>query len=182
MKLFIGCSSSNEIDSNYILDCKIYLEELLKENDLVFGAYDAGLMGVSYNIAHNNERVITGICPEVYEKDLLELSCTNKIITDDILSRTKLLIEEADALIFLPGGIGTILELIAAIDKKRNNEIDKPIIIYNCNNFFDKLFDFLEKIYNEKFSSKIIKDCYYFSDSAIDTLSYVKNYSTTNKK
>ena len=63
-----------------------------------------------------------------------------------------------------------------AIDKKRNGEIDKPIIIYNCYNFFDDLFLFLEKIYKEKFSNENIRKCYYFSNSAVDTLNYLNQY------
>lgn len=181
MKLFVGCSSSNDIPNKYVDDCKIYLNELLENNDLVFGAYNAGLMGEAYNIAISSKRKIIGACPSVYEGDLLNLNCTKEIITDDILERTKVLIEEADALIFLPGGIGTILELIAAIDKKRNNEIDKPIIIYNSYNFFDGLFNFLEKIYEEKFSNESVKSCYYFSDSANSTINYINDYYKKRK-
>ena len=143
---------------------------------LVFGAYNAGIMGLAYDNAINNKRDVIGICPEVLKDDLINLTCTKEIVTNDILSRTKALIDEADALIFLPGGIGSILELIAAIDKKRNGEINKPIILYNCCNFFDELFVFLEKIYNEKFSSKTIKDCYYICDNVEDTLLYLDNY------
>ena len=177
MKLFIGCSSSNEISNVYTNDCKTYLNELLKDNDLVFGAYNSGLMGIAYEIAVNNKRNIIGACPEGYKSDLQNLKCSNSYVTDDILERTKVLIKESDALIFLPGGIGTILELIAAIDKKRNGEIDKPIIIYNSNSFFDSLFDFInKKVYGENFSSKDIERCYYITDNVIDSLEYIYNY------
>ena len=176
MNLFIGCSSSNDIDNKYMDDCNVYLSELLKENDLVFGAYKEGLMGLSYEIAKCNNREIIGIAPKVFESDLINLNCDKKIVADDILGRTGILIKEADALIFLPGGIGTILELMAAIDMKRNGEFDKPIVIYNSYNFFDELFIFLNKIYNEKFSSINVKDCYYFTSDAKDTLNYIKNY------
>lgn len=176
MKLFIGCSSSSDIDNKYMKDCNIYLSELLKENDLVYGAYNEGLMGLSYEIAKENNRKIIGIAPKVFESDLVDLDCDKKIITGDILGRTGSLIKAADALIFLPGGIGTILELMAAIDMKRNCEFDKPIIIYNSYYFFDELVSFLNKIYDEKFSNGNVRDCYYFASDAKDTLNYIKNY------
>lgn len=176
MNLFIGCSSSNNIDNKYMDDCNVYLSELLKENDLVFGAYKEGLMGLSYEIAKCNNREIIGVTPKVFERDLVNLDCDKKIITEDILGRTGMLIKNCDALIFLPGGIGTILELVAAIDMKRNGEFDKPIIIYNSYNFFGELFIFLNKIYVEKFSSINVSECYYFASDANDTLSYIKNY------
>lgn len=177
MNLFIACSSSNDISDYYIKDCNVYLNELFKNDyNLVFGAYNAGLMGEAYNIALKNNRNILGICPEVFKDDLDTLNCTNKIITDDILDRTKSLINNSDVLIFLPGGIGTFLELMAAIDMKRNGEINKPIIIYNCNNYFDQLFDFLEVMYTEKFSSFELKNIYHISNNISDTLDYINNY------
>ena len=109
------------------------------------------------------------------ENGLIE-ECDKTFVTEDILGRTGMLIKEADALIFMPGGIGTILELMSAIDMKRNGEFDKPIIIYNSYNFFDELFIFLNRIYNERFSSINVRDCYYFTSDAKDTLSYIKNY------
>ena len=67
MKIFIGCSANNNIPEKYIKDCKEYLKNILKENDLIFGACNDGLMGISYRIAKKNKRNITGICPEIYK-------------------------------------------------------------------------------------------------------------------
>ena len=50
MKLFIGCSSTNNIPDKYLKDCSNYLDELLRENDIVFGGCSTGLMGLAYNI------------------------------------------------------------------------------------------------------------------------------------
>lgn len=52
MKIFIGCSSSNNIPSNYRQDCQELLKEIFKRNyDLVYGAYNQGLMNDSYEEA-----------------------------------------------------------------------------------------------------------------------------------
>ncbi|MBR3198432.1 MAG: LOG family protein [Bacilli bacterium] len=172
MKIFVGCSSSNDIDKKYKEVCEKYLEELLKENDLVFGAYKQGLMEMAYNIALKNKRHITGICPKVYAKYVEELVLNKKIITNTINERTSKLIEESECIIFLPGGTGTMQELFTAVETKRGEEIDKPIIIYNCHNYFDETLKQLDKIYNEKFSE--YKDCYHVSESIEDTLNYIK--------
>lgn len=177
MKLFIGCSSSNDIPEKYLDDCKKYLSVLLNSNnELVFGACNQGIMGLSYEIALKNRQNITGICPDAYKEDLKTINCSTEIITKKITERTDKLIETSDALIFLPGGIGTIHELITAIESKRSNEFDKPIIIYNSHNFFNQLLDFLNKIYKEKFTSLKVSDCYHISDSIEDTLEYLNNY------
>ena len=180
MKLFIGCSSSNDIPKDYLSDCENYLNVLLKDNDVVFGACNSGLMGLSYNIAKKNDNKVTGICPVSYKDDLLSLDCDEERLTDSISDRTDKVIECADALVFLPGGIGTIYELFTAIESKRSHEFDKPIVIYNSNHYFDKLLEFLETMYDQRFTATKVKDCYYVSSSPEDTLEYLNNYKGLN--
>lgn len=173
MKIFVGCASSEEIPAQYLEDSKKYLSVLLKDNDLIFGAYNKGIMGLSYDIAKENKRKIIGICPEVYQKDLEDLDLDIKGVTASISERTMELINKSDAIIFMPGGIGTMQELFTAIESKRSKEFDKPIIIYNSNGYFDETLKMLEKIYDEKFTSKIVKECYHVSNSIEDTLEYL---------
>ena len=176
MKIFIGCSSREEIPNKYFNDCNKLIEELFKlENDLVFGAYHKGLMLVSHDMAKKNNRKVIGITPKVFADALKELDCDVEIVTDTISRRTDGLIEESDVLLFLPGGVGTIYELFTVIECKKNAEFDKPIIIYNSNNFFDKLLDFLEKIYNEYFTDIKVKECYLVMNSANEVIDYFKN-------
>ena len=182
MNLFIGCSSSSSIPNKYISDCKKYVDELFVENNnLVFGSCSDGLMGVAYKSALENKRDVIGICPEVYKKQLEHVFCTTQILTNTISDRTDKVIEKSDAIIFLPGGIGTVYELFTAIESKRSGEFDKPIVIYNSCGYFDKLFSFLDKIYEENFASFKSSDNYYISSSADDTLRYIKEYHYSKK-
>lgn len=177
MKLLICCSSREDIPNKYFNDCKNYLEELFKlDNDLVFGAYNKGLMRVSYEIALKYNREVIGINPEIFKEAFKELNCTKEIITNKIHERTDKLIEECDALIFMPGGIGTIYELFTAIESKRSGEFNKPIIIYNSNNYFDELLLFMEDMYKENFTSMSVKEVYHISNNYQDTIDYIKNY------
>ena len=176
MKIFIGCSSREEIPNKYFNDCNNLLEELFKlENDLVFGAYNKGIMALCYDKAKKYNRKVIGITPKIFVSALDELDCDLEIVTNNISRRTEGLIEESNVLLFLPGGIGTIYELFTVIESKRSGEFNKPIIIYNSNNFFDKLLDFLEKIYNEYFTDIKVKDCYLVMNSADDVVKYLTN-------
>lgn len=161
MKIFIGCSSSSDIPNKYQEDCQKLLKEIFtRDYDLVYGAYNQGLMNYCYQFARNNNHQVIGITPEIFKEDLSNLNCTKEIITENILRRTEKLINESDILLFLPGGIGTIHELLTAIESKRSNEFKKPILIYNSNNFFDKLLSFFEKQYQENFTKKSVKTVY----------------------
>lgn len=176
MKLFIGCSSNNDIPTEYFNDCKVLLEELMKENDLVFGACNSGLMGLAYNTTLKANGNITGICPEAYKDDFKTLKCDTEITTKSVSERTDSVISSSDALIFLPGGIGTIYELFTAIESKRCHEFNKPIVIYNSNGYFDKLLEFMDKVYSEKFSGFKDKRNYLVTDSISSILYYINNY------
>lgn len=161
MKIFIGCSSREDIPDKYFNDCNNLIEELFKlDNDLVFGAYNKGLMALSYDKAKKYNRKVIGITPKIFASALEEIDCDLEFVTDTISRRTDGLIKESDVLLFLPGGIGTIYELFTAIESKRSGEFNKPIIIYNSNDFFDKLLEFLEKLYDESFTDIKVKDCY----------------------
>ena len=78
MKIFIGCSSSDEVSDEYKVVTKYLAECISKDNDLVFGCANRGLMGICYNEFLNNKRHITGICYEMYKDDLKD-SCVDLI-------------------------------------------------------------------------------------------------------
>ena len=174
MKLFIGCGSSDDVPKYYFKDCEELLNKILKDNDLLYGAYNKGIMGLAYNISKKYNRYITGIAPKRYESDLEELEIDEKIVVNDIEQRTHELIVRSDAIVFLPGGIGTMNEIFSAIDSKRSDEFNKPIIFYNSNHYFDKLFVFLDQLYNEKYSPIEVKDTYFVTDNIDKVIEYLK--------
>lgn len=174
MRIFVGCSASEDIPSKYRLDCNMLLDELFKENnDLVFGACNSGIMADAYNSALNHERGIVGICPEAYVHDFKDLKCTEEITTKTVNDRTDGLINESDVLLFLPGGFGSVYELFTAIESKRCHEHNRSIVIYNSEGFYDELLSFIEKIYNEKFAKKYVRDYYFVSSDKKEILDYI---------
>ena len=97
-------------------------------------------------------------------------------MSKSISERTDNVISSSDALVFLPGGIGTIYELFTAIESKRCHEFNQPIIIYNSNGYFDKLLAFMEKMYHEHFSESKDKENYFVTTSISAILYYINNY------
>lgn len=180
MNLFIGCSSKNEILPKYEEDCKNYLKFLLKDNDLVFGADNTGLMGLSHDIASKHNKNIIGICPKRYKSDFNNLKCTTEITTNSTIERINMMIENSDALIFLPGGIGTLAELFVSLDSKRCHEIERPMILYNSLGVYDDILIFLDKLCKEGFITNDVLELLHISNSAEDTLNYIEEYYNKN--
>ena len=176
LKLFIGCSSRDEVPLGYYDYCKNFLDELFAyEHDLVFGACGKGLMGLSYNVAINNCSDVIGIYPEFYKSEADGLQCLG-IPVKTVSERTDKVIEQSDALIFLPGGIGTLYELFTAIESKRACEHNKPIIIYNCCGFYDNVLMQLGKMKEEKFMSSEDERCYCVCSSMEQVIEYLNSY------
>lgn len=183
MNIFIGCSSSEYISNKYLDDCKILLDKLFSSNyNLVFGVCNRGIMGLSHDIAKENNRLVTGICPLIYKKQLMDVSCDYEEVTTTVGERTRRAFEESDILLFLPGGIGTVYELFTAIESKRANEHNKPIIIYNVDGFYDELFLMLNKMSDEKFMMYNDFKNFYVFDNLDYVLEYIDKYSSKNKE
>ena len=118
----------------------------------VYGGGSAGLMGRLANTMLAGNGKIVGVLPRFMEKvewghkDLTEL-----ILVEDMHERKKLLIKDADAVVALPGGCGTLEELMEVITLKRLGKFTKPIIILNLDGFYNPLVDLLDRMIDEKF-------------------------------
>ncbi|MEE3343785.1 MAG: LOG family protein [Bacilli bacterium] len=174
MRIFVGSSSNDNMPKKYMDDCKELLEVLLKDNDLVFGAKNNSLMGISYEIAKKNGRQVIGMCPEIYKSSLDDLDCDEVVVTNSIMDSTMKLYKNCDVMILLPGGYGTIYEFFTANYCKICNEIDIPIIVYNSCGFYDKLLSFIDDVNNLKLIRDKEKDKYVVANNIEDVVKYLK--------
>ena len=171
MKIFIGCSSSDDIDDIYKNSALDLAEKLSKkDNELICGGND-GLMKIFHDTFLKNSKVVTIKGVKNYYK-IVSL-CPNIYYYDTISDRKKAIIEEADILIFLPGGIGTFDEIFSFIESKRANEHNKPIVIANINNYYNKLLEQLDKMYKECFANSNNKKYYYVANNVEEIISYI---------
>ena len=176
MKIFVGCSSRDDIPRKYYDKCKILLDKLFERDyDLVFGACNKGLMGLAYKSAIENNSDIIGIYPDAYVDEAKDLNIVD-IPVKTVSDRTDMVISESDILLFLPGGIGSVYELFTAIESKRAGEHNKPIIIYNIDGFYDDLFCQLDKMLDEKFVSKEDFRNYHILYTVESVIQYVDGY------
>ena len=174
MRIFIGCASSEDIPKKYKEDCEKLINEILKENDLVFGAYDKGLMGVSYRAAKKNNRKIIGICPEVYKSSLEAIECDKEELTTSIIDSTMKIYKNSDLMILLPGGFGSLYEFFTANYCKICKEINIPIILYNSCGYYDKLISFINDICNNNFVREKEQGNYIVANNIEEVTNYLK--------
>ena len=183
MNIAVCCSSSNDINRKYLESSKRLLQLIFKgNNNLVFGAMDSGIMGIAYRVAKQNNRKVIGIAPEIYKEDFKELDCDKEILTKNVNDRTDELINNSDILIFLPGGIGTLYELMTAIEMKRSKEFDKPIILYNATGFFDDIIHMLDKTYAQNFTDFKVRLNYNIANDSRTVMDLLNKYKSIDKE
>ena len=95
---------------------------------------------------------VTGIIPKFLEAREIMLKRVNElIVTDDMHKRKMLMFEKADAFVALPGGIGTLEEVIEMMTWAQLGQHKKPIMLANINHFWDPLLTLFEKMRSEAF-------------------------------
>lgn len=146
-------ASSSRIDPEYTAAAQ-KLGELMAKRDItcINGAGQKGVMGaVTEGVLAHGGKVI-GIIPQfMIEEGWLNHSLTEVIVTPDMHSRKQLMAEKSDACIALPGGIGTMEELLEIMTWKQLGLYKNPIIILNTNGYYDFLLRMLEKSASENF-------------------------------
>ena len=174
MKIFISCSSSDEINEEYKVVSRYLLEEISKDNDLVFGCTNRGLMGISYNAFFKNNRNIYGVCYEMYKEDLDGLKLSSVEFVKTLSESNKVLGELADLILVLPGSFGTLSEFIDLLEEKRTGIHDKKMILFNINGFYDDLINLFDKIYNNVSKKYVFSDLCEVFTTADEIIEYIK--------
>ncbi len=152
-KVTIYCASSDKIDPVYYHGAE-QIAEILVQNKIaiLFGGGAKGLMGQLADTASAKGGKIIGIMPAFMKKVEWQHNGLSKLIlVKDMHQRKKRLLKNTDAVIALPGGSGTLEELLEAITLKKLGIFTKPIIIFNQNNFFQPLIEMFDKCIEENF-------------------------------
>ena len=157
LNVCIFCASSPAIDPLYFEVAHLLALELLKNKvSINYGGGKSGLMGeIADTYLAGNGR-ITGYLPHfMNEMGWRHPDITKMIHVENMHERKFRMRENVDAVIALPGGIGTLEELLEVITLKQLGKFTKPIIIINTNDFYAPLLDMLKKMIGSKFMRDI---------------------------
>lgn len=149
----VYCASSTKVNQRYY-DAAVELGELITQKGmrLVNGAGTMGLMRACADAVLNSGGEAVGVIPQfMVDRNWHYEDMTDLIITKDIHERKRKLATMADALIALPGGCGTLEELLEVITWKQLGIINKPIVILNTDGYYTPLIEMLEKAAREHF-------------------------------
>ena len=156
MNICLFGSGSKNINERYLKVGYRLGESIARNNHtLVFGGGNEGMMGsIAKGVSDYNGNII-GIMPKWME-DFEELfdSCDEIIYTEGMDDRKMKFIEYSDSFLITPGGIGTLDEFFEVFTLKKLKLHNKRIVIFNIDNFYDKMIDMLQSMIDEGFISK----------------------------
>jgi uncharacterized protein (TIGR00730 family) len=141
----VYCGSSPGTDPAFTTAARNF-GKILADNGirLVFGGGSVGLMGALASSVIDHGGAATGIIPEfLTAKERPRRLAQEQIITHDMHERKRTMFDRADAFVALPGGIGTLEELVEQMTWAQLGRHKKPILIANINGFWDPLLALL---------------------------------------
>jgi len=177
MTVCVFASSSSRINNKYGVAASQLGALLARAKlDVVFGGGGIGLMGKLADSVIENGGTITGVIPSFMKSEGWDHSnVTRMIITEDMGERKKQMFSMADAVVALPGGIGTIEELTEAITLKQLGLFKGPIIILNTLDFYKSFIEFLEHMVSENFLRYEHKGMWEIADNPEQVMVHLSN-------
>jgi uncharacterized protein (TIGR00730 family) len=138
----------------HFMEAAVAFGKALAENGirLVYGGGSLGLMGAVATSVLDHGGTVTGIIPDFLT--LRENALTRvqeMIVTPDMHERKRLMFEHSDAFVALPGGVGTLEELVEQLTWKQLGRHEKPVLLANIDNFWEPLFALLAHMRSTQF-------------------------------
>jgi len=175
-KICIFCASSSDINEKYI-KTSIELASMLslEKTELVFGGGTQGIMGEVARVYKKNHASVTSVIPEkLNQKGILFEEYDNLHVTATMNERKKIMSEISDAFIALPGGFGTLEEILEIITLKQLGFLNKPIAVLNAYGFYDFLLKQIDFLYKERFIGKNSLELFFVSKNPSEIYNFLK--------
>ena len=177
--LCVYCASSDRLDPKYYAAAaELGREMVLRGWGLVYGGGKTGIMGaVARAVKQNGGRVI-GVIPEFMKVRELAYDEADELVTVITMRERKLLMEtRADAFVALPGGWGTLEEILEILTLRQLDVVKKPCVIFNQDGFYDPLLQLFERMLAEKFFKPSNLDLFRVATSAAEVFGQIESAS-----
>lgn len=173
----VYCGSNAGINSAYAESART-LGRLMAEAGigLVYGGGGLGLMGELARTVLAHDGRVTGIIPSfLSKKERMLREAHEMIVVEDMHQRKKLMFDKSDAFVALPGGIGTLEELVEQLTWAQLGRHTKPIVLVNVEGFWAPFLELLHHMRRENFIRQTMEVRFATVDRAEDVLGAVCN-------
>ncbi|WOL16759.1 cytokinin riboside 5'-monophosphate phosphoribohydrolase LOG1-like [Canna indica] len=177
-RVCVFCGSSPGKKESYQLAAIQLGHELVERNiDLVYGGGSIGLMGLVSQAVHDGGRHVLGVIP----RTLMPREITGETVGEvravsGMHQRKAEMARQADAFIALPGGYGTLEELLEVITWAQLGIHDKPVGLLNVDGYYNSLLSFIDKAVDDGFITPTARHIIISAQTAHELLSKLEDY------
>ncbi|QPF89217.1 TIGR00730 family Rossman fold protein [Bradyrhizobium commune] len=149
----VYCGSGPGTNPRFIEGAKALGKALAESNiRLVYGGGSVGMMGAVADAVLDHGGLVTGIIPDFLRTRENALTRVQEmIVTPDMHERKRLMFERSDAFVAMPGGVGTLEELVEQLTWKQLGRHAKPVLLANIDDFWEPLFTLLSHMRQTQF-------------------------------
>jgi uncharacterized protein (TIGR00730 family) len=173
MNICVFCSGQ-AVDKKYVKATR-ELGQLIgsRAHTLIWGGSNGGLMGEIAGTVQRAGGTIIGISVEFLRKKA-RAKADEMIFAADLPERKRLLRERSDAIVVLPGGMGTLDEITEILELKKHTMYNKPIVFLNTDNFYEGLLMQLKRMEREGFLSRPLEEFAFFGSDPQEVITYLE--------
>lgn len=147
----VFCASSNAASPQFMLAAADLGRTLAAEGvRLVYGGGGVGLMGASALAAHQAGGAVLGVIPQFLIDRERPMQEVPTVVVQSMHERKRIMFEESDGFVVLPGGIGTLEEVVELLSWRRLALHEKPIVFYSPGGFWTPLFELFRHTVDHK--------------------------------
>ena len=172
----VYCASSSKVDEAFKRQA-FRLGELLAERGVAvkYGSGKVGLMGEVAKGVLSKKGKLIGVIPQfMVDEGWSNPDVTEEIITETMRERKYILAKDVDAAIALPGGVGTLEELMEVITGRQLGLFQSPVIIVNINHYYDDLLRMFQHAAEENFMRDTLLELWKVVDNVEDVIETIE--------
>jgi uncharacterized protein (TIGR00730 family) len=180
--LCVYCSSSDRLDSKYYeVAAELGRAMVVRGWGLVYGGGKTGLMGAVARAVKAGGGRVVGVIPEFMKVRELAFDGVDELVTVVTMRERKLLMEtRADAFLALPGGFGTLEEIMEILTLRQLNVVKKPCVFLNQDGFYDDLLRLFGRMLDERFFKPSNMDVFRVAATVPEIFGHIESPAEVN--
>ncbi|HOR26300.1 MAG TPA: TIGR00730 family Rossman fold protein [Opitutaceae bacterium] len=173
----VYCSSSDRLDAKYYAAAEALGRAMAARGwGLVYGGGKVGLMGALARTVKAGGGRVVGVIPQFMCDKELAYDEADELVTVITMRERKMLMEaRADAFVALPGGWGTLEEIMEILTLRQLDVIRKPCVFLNQDGFYDELFRFFGKMVEERFNKPTNLSLFEVARTVDETVAFLES-------
>lgn len=174
----VYCSSSGTVAAPYFAAAETMGELLARRGyTLIYGGATVGLMGALAKAVHRHGGRVIGVIPRfMRDLEIAYEAADECIVTSTMRERKEVMETRADAFIALPGGFGTLEEVLEVLTLRQLGRHHKPIVFLDTEGFYQPLELLFERFYEHRFAKPASRGIYHVAREPEGVMRYLQDF------